>query len=989
MAGNIALAADSPQKPIDKQPVKNVFEVVHVDIHQRLYPDRWPRQEKSTTVSVPRGAPVTFQFALRAKAKGVARLSHTGNLAGKARLHWLKSIHVEGNTQGQFVNRPGGKVPKGWMKHLIRSAPFDTLAVLVEDNKMPVNAGRTHGVVLEITVPRDAKPGTYRGAFKVVLGNDIATAPFAFRVHRTIMPSLLTLHSVHWLWPQPENLTNGKVPDWWSEQHWQLLEAAGKQLRRFGDDTMFTPLINYRAPLIQITRRKDGTYTFDYSRFDRWVKLFQGLGFRYFSGHHITTLPKKGRGGVYVIDKATGKKQPLLEDEKDHEAWFAFLPTFYKSLHAHLKKKGWIKNYQQCQYDEPRDTELYSRIAALTRKYMPGVRTIDAINTKPHLYSPLVDIQVFNLVGLNRNQKVAVQRKKKGQGVWLYHCTSPYPPYPNRHTDRHLTESRLYPWLCQKLNANGYLNWAANIYRGANEYTSSIGPFPNGSQDPGHPPGDAWFYYRSSKGICPSMRMVSFREGWIDYALLTALKKRDRKTATQLVEKIAPSIKKFERDPAQYHNARTAMLNALDKKGFDTKTGMVHLSEIATQRWHAWRKSRKEYPLAAWSYFHGKLHQGTKEEFELYRSAGLNMVQAPEKYAENVFAAGLGLIVGAFCDVHNDAKELSALVEFANSHPGKVVAYSLKDEPKPEDYPAVARAMAYVYAHDRNGVLPIIDFRPNWAVPYRRWKMSYETCFERFVDDVAPPVLLNCHYPLMRDGTTRPVYYSNIEYFRRIALKNDIGLMGFIQLTAHTNPQSKGMMDYRSPSESDLNWMVNTYLAYGAQGLWYYNWRINGGENWGDGLLDGPTGKPTRLYPMVQKMNKRIVALGKLLIKLKSKRVTHSDDIVPEGTTRYAQGTIAGIENFKGDSFIVSQFYNQDDPKDNAVYLMIVNKQHAAEKSSASLMQSCSFNVYPHIKTISTFDDKTLRFIDRDRSDDSSISLKLGGGKAAILILRP
>ena len=46
---------------------------------------------------------------------------------------------------------------------------------------------------------------------------------------------------------------------------------------------------------------------------------------------------------------------------------------------------------------------------------------------------------------------------------------------------------------------------------------------PNGSQDPGHPPGDNWFYYRSPEGLRPSIRIVSFREGLIDYALLKAL----------------------------------------------------------------------------------------------------------------------------------------------------------------------------------------------------------------------------------------------------------------------------------------------------------------------------------------------------------------------------------------------------------------------------------------------------------------------------------
>ncbi|MBT8045188.1 MAG: hypothetical protein KJO79_09580, partial [Verrucomicrobiae bacterium] len=313
------------------------------------------------------------------------------------------------------------------------------------------------------------------------------------------------------------------------------------------------------------------------------------------------------------------------------------------------------------------------------------------------------------------------------------------------------------------------------------------------------------------------------------------------------------------------------------------------------------------------------------------------------------------------------------------------VAYSLKDEPVPSDYPALGRAMAYIYAHDRSGALPIIDFRPNWAVPYKRWRMTYETAVERFVEEVQPPVLLNCHYPLKRDGSTRPTFYANIEFFRKLALEKNIGLMGFIQVTAHTFKNSKEI-DYRTPSESDLNWLVNSYLAYGAQGLWYYNWRIKDAR-FGEGLVEGGSGKPTALYFMVQKVNARLRVLSSTLLKLRSKTVCHTNSVVPVDTTRYAEGMIRGIHDLKGDDFIVSEFYNQDDAQDDAVYLMIVNKRHAAAKSSDALKQTCSFAIYPDFPTVSYFNPKAAKFVTRP-APKRRVSLELGGGEAAFFILQ-
>ena len=148
--------------------------------------------------------------------------------------------------------------------------------------------------------------------------------------------------------------------------------------------------------------------------------------------------------------------------------------------------------------------------------------------------------------------------------MWLYHCCSPYPPYPNRHLDERLADSRLYPWLAYLLQAEGYLYWGANVYRGADPYTGSIGPLPNGSQDPGHPPGDNWFFYPGPDGLRASMRMVAFRDGIHDHVLLAMLADRDRQAADEIMQSIARTVKDYEKEPPAYHRARQALLLALD-----------------------------------------------------------------------------------------------------------------------------------------------------------------------------------------------------------------------------------------------------------------------------------------------------------------------------------------------------------------------------------------------------------------------------------------
>ncbi len=292
------------------------------------------------------------------------------------------------------------------------------------------------------------------------------------------------------------------------------------------------------------------------------METFLRLGFKRLAGQHIVNLP--GSRGIIAIDRASGKKEVLFAGPEQQQVWMQFVPLFFESLHQHLQEKGWVDHYVQHLYDEPQDLATYKSLAGLLRKHMPGVHSIDAVKTRPE-YSPFVDIHVFDIFLIYPHaQRLAEERKSRGQEVWLYHCCSPYPPYPNRHLDERLSDSRLYPWLCYLLNADGYLYWAANMYRGADPYKSSIGPLPNGSQDPGHPPGDNWMFYPGPDGLRGSTRMVAFREGLLDHTLLSMLARRDKAKADGIMNEIARDTLDYAKDPTAFHAARKALLRALD-----------------------------------------------------------------------------------------------------------------------------------------------------------------------------------------------------------------------------------------------------------------------------------------------------------------------------------------------------------------------------------------------------------------------------------------
>jgi len=548
--------------------------MLRVDALDRVYPDRPPEPAAyKQPVSVPRGGTVAFQFALMARERGYAVLkvspffgAQGRVLETQARLYEVSAVPVEANNNGGSQTRVGVKPPAEWMEHLVREAPFEVAEVLAETDAVELAAGRYHAVLIDVAVPADAVPGLYTGSVQGKTIGHAVDVPFAFEVHATVAPARPALSTTHWFWPEPENVSYGDPPAWWSDAHWRLIENSGRVLHAFGQDTILTPILDGRHPLIQTVRKPDGAYAFDFTRFDQWVATFLRLGFETFEGRHVGGVPPmRSTGGVWVLDEATGDVTQPFADAKDPEPWLAFLPTFYQALYTHLQTNGLTGRYVQCQLDEPRDPEQYKRLAGIARTYLPGIKTKDAINSRPRDFSPLVDIHVFALTTLEQNADLARERRANGQSVWLYHCCSPYPPYPNRHLDERLANSRLYPWLAYLLGADGYLYWGANIYRGADPYKTSIGPVPNGSQDPGHPPGDNWMFYPTKDGLVPGLRMVAFRDGLLDHALLTLLAENDKAQADEIMATIARSLTDYAQDPGAYHRARKQLLQTLDQ----------------------------------------------------------------------------------------------------------------------------------------------------------------------------------------------------------------------------------------------------------------------------------------------------------------------------------------------------------------------------------------------------------------------------------------
>lgn len=585
LAGALVIGAMSVPSAISQE-----IKVTPVSAMERIYPDRIPEAQPPAIEEVPRGGRAVFQFAVQpVQRSGTLAFAVTQpktesgvKLDGQARVQALRDVLVEANGSGCSKTQ-AGKVPsQETLAYCVRQAPFMVYEVITNVTEVALDGREVHAAAVRVDVGRDAEPGLYTGTLRVNQDNGTAgKASFSFHVSPVTLPEKRVFDSVHWLWAQPENLTAGKMPAWWSEEHWKLLAAAGATLHDYGDSVLYTPLFIGEHPLISVTSAGDGKWDFDFTRFDRWMETFRKVGYEKFIGYHVAggNHPKppgsKPYDMVMVTDPATGTASRL--DLTMDQYVGNFLPQFFTRLNERLDARGWKQGYIQAITDEPlaEAVPAYTRVKEVIQKYLPGVGTTDALHRSFDKYSALSDYPAFwfGYVYLPQWKDMAGKRRAEGKTSWIYHACSPGPPHPNRHLDDPLVLCRIMPWIADYCKATGLLHWGANGYRGANPYITSVGPLPDGSTTPGHPPGDNWMFYPTPDGLVGSLRMAALQQGIQDFELLTQLRAKNPEAADRIAKKIVSAMvldytnkniqSEFSRDPADYQQARRDLLEEL------------------------------------------------------------------------------------------------------------------------------------------------------------------------------------------------------------------------------------------------------------------------------------------------------------------------------------------------------------------------------------------------------------------------------------------
>ncbi|MBR6672584.1 MAG: hypothetical protein IKL17_06280, partial [Alistipes sp.] len=155
-------------------------------------------------------------------------------------------------------------------------------------SRFDMAACTTRPVWVSLEIPRDAEAGTYT-AEVVVSHNGWGTTKLPLEVevlNKTLKPASEWRFHLD-LWQHPSSVAYAHGVELWSDAHFEAMKPVMERLRNAGQKVITATLNKdpwnhqcYHAyePMIKWTKHKDGSWSYDYKVFDRWVEFMLGIG---------------------------------------------------------------------------------------------------------------------------------------------------------------------------------------------------------------------------------------------------------------------------------------------------------------------------------------------------------------------------------------------------------------------------------------------------------------------------------------------------------------------------------------------------------------------------------------------------------------------------------------------------------------------------------------------------------------------------------------
>lgn len=392
-----------------------------------------------------------------------------------------------------------------------RRNPEDFAASLSPDmldnlSQFNLEAKKVRPVWITLEIPRSAQPGNYRAEVQVT-GKNITSKSLNVEleiINQTLpAPSEWGFHLDQW--QHPSAIARVDSVPLWSNEHFEAMKPVMKLAAEAGQKVITATLnkdpwniqtFDPYEDMIIWTKHTDGSWSYDYAVFDRWVQFMMDMGINKMINCY-SIIPWNNE--IHYKDEATGDFVTVEANPGSpifKELWGSFLVSFSD----HLEEKGWL-NITNISMDE-RDKESLDAAFQLIDSVAPKLGVSFADNKKTYQrYPNSRDISVSSQDPFSPED--LVDRRSRGLNTTFYvYCAT---SFPNQFTFSDPAESTYLGWYAMAAGFDGFLRWAFNSWVENPLHDSRFRTWPAG---------DTYIIYPQGRSSIRYERMV---EGIQDY----------------------------------------------------------------------------------------------------------------------------------------------------------------------------------------------------------------------------------------------------------------------------------------------------------------------------------------------------------------------------------------------------------------------------------------------------------------------------------------
>ena len=347
-----------------------------------------------------------------------------------------------------------------------KSAPILVADILDDATELDMAGKTTRPLWVSVDVPADAKAGRYTGQIAVVArGRERRTFEITLDVLPLSLPAPGDGSMVVDLWQNPWAVAryHGLKP--WSDEHVAILKSILRLLADAGGTSITTTIVHdpwnsqtydpYES-MVDWVMGEDGQWKFDYTLFDRYVRLAMECGItRYINCYSMLPF----RGGGFRYREAAGGDYRFARAEPGTPEFERHWTPFLQSFSRHLEEQGWLDRTYMA-FDE-RPIGIMRSTVRLLRRVAPKLKIALASEDWQEELQREIDHYSLSISRYTRPELVK-DRARNGLISTVYPAcvekkTNNYP-----HSDP--AESVLMGWIAAADSFSGFLRWALDSW---------------------------------------------------------------------------------------------------------------------------------------------------------------------------------------------------------------------------------------------------------------------------------------------------------------------------------------------------------------------------------------------------------------------------------------------------------------------------------------------------------------------------------------------